>query len=584
MEDKLLTGYLEYEGGDVQAKVFDAVVSMCSARIIERIGTGKGKMGKEQKSIGNVLSTVIKDLRHQSRPVQDVHHRVKTVITLIDAWSRHRVDRRLGAIVDGMHDLYNSDAWRPFIASIPSPQFQKSQIDRLEKAVRKLARYRDVSTYLYRTARKYPIARAVLVVPVDLPPALFERTLPIGYVAEVVPALDKIRGNTLALNDVCNALSIQTSEAESRFKNTASSALEKSGIHAEIQLLAYCSLELTGPRPRVICSSKKACFLCNLLINTHGKIYTPYSHGRLYTGWRLPKFRDTHLARRLDIALQDFSRGSLETLRRSKKKIKYPHPDESAVHTLVLSSDTLDEPASDQHDKGGASKDLGPVDEQEVCVLGTRSVTTDISASNTVISLETSGVRGGSGTSPPLSEYSGNPQSIHPSGGQYDTHCPGTPGVSHEPSTPHEIISQDADVSKVPVPATVSEECRPPPKFSPEPGMSSDRLSPGERKSKHLSVDHGDRKLFPTDTFHLLVDRDTSCASRGLAQRVVCDVALLTAQEANRVTNDGNSLVVDVESLDQVSLELKNCLICPFFISGGGCVLQVSLRDGGKVE
>ena len=35
-------------------------------------------------------------------------------------------------------------------------------------------------------------------------------------------------------------------------------------IHAEIQILFFYELHLDRPRPRVICSSKSACYLCNL--------------------------------------------------------------------------------------------------------------------------------------------------------------------------------------------------------------------------------------------------------------------------------------------------------------------------------
>jgi hypothetical protein len=66
--------------------------------------------------------------------------------------------------------------------------------------------------------------------------------------------------------------------------------LKKVEIHAEIQLLFYCELKASELPPRVICSSKDACFLCNALIFTHGNMHTPRSHGRLYPGWRLPFF------------------------------------------------------------------------------------------------------------------------------------------------------------------------------------------------------------------------------------------------------------------------------------------------------
>lgn len=547
---------------------------------------GKKKNGKEQKSIRDVLAMVIEDAKRQQPPIQDILQRGKAAIALIDAWSKHRVVHRLGAIVDGMRHLCTSTAWEPFVASISSLKFERSQVDRLERVVTKLARYRDVSAYLYRTARRYPIARNVRVVAVDLPSALFGKSPPNGHVAELIPVLENIYGNTWTLADVCRVLNISKSKAVSLFKKTTSSVKENSGIHAEIQLLAYCNLELTGSKPRVICSSKKACFLCNLLIKTHGKVYTPYSHGRLYTGWRLPKLQDTHLARRLNIAMRDFSRQSLETMRRENRTIKYPHPDESAVHTLVLSSTTLDEPTSGQQDEGDPSKGLGSVDEKELCVPSSDG-TTDISASETVLPLEAPADRGRPVTLPPAPGDSGNPQYVQRNEEQYATCGPGTPGGSHYHITPHELMSQYADGLRVPVRPIGSKGPKPPPnprKVSAEPGNSSHYLSPGERKSEHLSVGHGNSHLFSTNTFDLLVDRNTSCTSRNSTNRLICDVTLLTAEEANRVRNEDSSVVVEVESLDQVSFPLDKFVGLPFFLSGGGSVLQVSLRDDGKVE
>ena len=54
-------------------------------------------------------------------------------------------------------------------------------------------------------------------------------------------------------------------------------------------------------RPRVICSSKSACYLCSLFFKLHGRFYVLRTHGRLYHKWTLP---DRHVLvpemRRLD--------------------------------------------------------------------------------------------------------------------------------------------------------------------------------------------------------------------------------------------------------------------------------------------
>lgn len=59
-------------------------------------------------------------------------------------------------------------------------------------------------------------------------------------------------------------------------------------VHAEIQLLFFYELNPGRLRPRVICSSKSACYLCDLFFKLHGQFYIPRTHGRLYERWTLP--------------------------------------------------------------------------------------------------------------------------------------------------------------------------------------------------------------------------------------------------------------------------------------------------------
>src|SRR5271167_475092 len=59
-------------------------------------------------------------------------------------------------------------------------------------------------------------------------------------------------------------------------------------IHAEIQIIYHYELNPVPISPRVICSSKSACFLCNLFAQVHRKFYIARTHGRLYENWKLP--------------------------------------------------------------------------------------------------------------------------------------------------------------------------------------------------------------------------------------------------------------------------------------------------------
>lgn len=63
----------------------------------------------------------------------------------------------------------------------------------------------------------------------------------------------------------------------------------KHPVHAEMQLLFHYT-QLAGKFfvPRILCSNKKACYLCNLFCRVYGHFLVPSSHGRLYEKWSLP--------------------------------------------------------------------------------------------------------------------------------------------------------------------------------------------------------------------------------------------------------------------------------------------------------
>ena len=81
-------------------------------------------------------------------------------------------------------------------------------------------------------------------------------------------------------------------------------------VHAEIQLLFFYELNSERIRPRTICSSKSACYLCDLFFRLHGQYYVPRTHGRLYHRWTLP---DWHILlpemrrRDFDVLMRNFS-------------------------------------------------------------------------------------------------------------------------------------------------------------------------------------------------------------------------------------------------------------------------------------
>ena len=109
-------------------------------------------------------------------------------------------------------------------------------------------------------------------------------------------------------------------------------------VHAEIQLLFFYELNPERTRPRTICSSKSACYLCDLFFKLHGQYYVPRTHGRLYYRWTLP---DWHILlpgmRRhdFDVILRNFSDILKVKVRVALDRGPVPvnHPNES---TLVM--------------------------------------------------------------------------------------------------------------------------------------------------------------------------------------------------------------------------------------------------------
>lgn len=106
-------------------------------------------------------------------------------------------------------------------------------------------------------------------------------------------------------------------------------------VHAEIQLLFFYELNDKLPRPRVICSSKSACYLCNLFFSLHGVFHIPRSHGRLYDKWTLPDWIQIptaprraelgKLATRMDASL------NVRIKKGCNKRDKHDYPTESVI-------------------------------------------------------------------------------------------------------------------------------------------------------------------------------------------------------------------------------------------------------------
>lgn len=211
-------------------------------------------------------------------------------------------------------------------------------------------RYSEAARFLFRTSKKFPIARRMKAVIVSLPDNAFTRiplepTYKIGIASVLArvktPKMSKRMTQQSQVDTICRLLGTDTDQADEDLAKQAVRTHKTGKIHAEVQLLVHDEIHRnTEPcdkillPPRIVSSSKKACFLCDLLIKVHGKMRTPWSHGKLYPGWRVPDYPGLDLQERFNGVLEHCIRKSISLLFERGERTTYPDPRESTLITL----------------------------------------------------------------------------------------------------------------------------------------------------------------------------------------------------------------------------------------------------------
>lgn len=203
----------------------------------------------------------------------------------------------------------------------------------LSTAVGKLGRYYSSCPFLIAAARKVPTFKVIRVEGVRLPVSAL---LPYP-IAQPEPSLSATVSQILGTEakTLGQTISIDLASAEAKFRRRLAESPRSYKIHAEIQLLFFYEIHTDLIRPRVICSSKSACFLCDLFINLHAKFYIARTHGVIWDKWKLPDQRTTGLraaemtamatlVEQFNTAVEDRIKSTLATPR-----LRRFHPNES---------------------------------------------------------------------------------------------------------------------------------------------------------------------------------------------------------------------------------------------------------------
>ncbi|KAM3494126.1 hypothetical protein MY3957_002578 [Beauveria namnaoensis] len=383
--NQMFTRLSDFQGGNCENDLFVQIVSLCKAKILCRLGYQKKTAFGCRSPLDSVLDRARESLLqlrngvqvpkmtryHQnassmSAQIEQFLGKSASLVKVTRSWTMHKTDNELCAVIDGLYDFVAMDEWKAVIDLIPDRLMEPTSRESLVKMLQRGSRYRHVARVLYRAAKKYPIARRMEAVAVQLPKRAFQRASP----SSPPSSLERTSSRVLAapnhsVDRLCQALNTNADEARTEFKAQTHKTLTEGKFHAEVQLL-YQILSQPSSRkpPRVVCASKDACFLCNCLLRAHAKLYTPRCHGKLYPGWRLPMMRaelrplQVSMNRMLEQKIQSSAAALLQSVsgRRGRQRHLYPDPCESTCSTAMRSDTTVVAKSLGSAD-GGARKE-----------------------------------------------------------------------------------------------------------------------------------------------------------------------------------------------------------------------------------
>lgn len=333
---------------------------MCSSRITSRLRLTGKKKRESKASIKEILVKAMEgtqqidshELRQSSLETSLLlfHEESKRVIQFVNEWSNHRVPARLNSIVEQVYRLNNVQGLQRLLQLIPfGPKKIINESDfanSLLNIIQKISRYKEAAMVLHRTAKKFTFVRKIEVQPVILPAEAFDSIDNPAYspsLQAVLSHLGKVNGKKYTISEVSRLITKSKIESlGNKFRQKTSSILQEAKIHAEVQIIAHCETNAGPLFPRVIGSSKDACFLCHALIQTHGKMHTSRTHGKLYPNWRLPQVSSFKvLEHRFNDFLLNYARETIKAREKGQPTRLHPCPNESTLLPMLVSMSTI---------------------------------------------------------------------------------------------------------------------------------------------------------------------------------------------------------------------------------------------------
>jgi hypothetical protein len=312
--------------------LFDAVVDMCHGTLLAHIGyRGGGTF------LAGPLAQSLKRLKGlglpQSSSTQSTIEKENDLLNCLQEFERKNDQEeqkfQLKRIICSASRLARSAEFPEVLNKINPKKLDLTTRDLIVRRVKKLYTYQKSGRFLSQSAKGLSIFRNVKVVTVSLAPEWFTRPEEQHWKSRLPQCR---RQYTSAMSRIAQ----KTLQAHT-FASKFSTIVQKSKFHAEVQLIAYLELHPPAIKPRVIPSSKAACYLCNLFIHVHGEYHVRKTQGRLYPNWRIPqipalKGAQTRLTAELAARIKEINSSS--------NRKKQPYPNESPTPTILTSMPT----------------------------------------------------------------------------------------------------------------------------------------------------------------------------------------------------------------------------------------------------
>ncbi|KAK4173638.1 hypothetical protein QBC36DRAFT_194111 [Triangularia setosa] len=282
---------------DLKSRILTAILVVCKRRLFSRIGVERDgvRNAKNMTFMASCTQNVINGVKRRHTAdtkafIKGAKHLVSLLNRLKNCRSSDLIET-LRNIVWECSQLRKGTNFEKLFSGVTGAELDPGIRTSFVNRVAKIARYYESSHYLVELSERSGLFKRTEVVTVSLDASSFRRYQTMSSDSGLQTCLQRCHGSKpspLDARTISRRIKKGPDQANAEFKKSVKMILDDSKIHAEVQLVAYYELFPSIKRPRVICSSKDACYLCNLFIQTHGMFHTPKTHGNLYTGWRIP--------------------------------------------------------------------------------------------------------------------------------------------------------------------------------------------------------------------------------------------------------------------------------------------------------